>query len=150
VAVAVLAPGLVACGDSSGPLSKTAYETKMRAVGHDFSLPPDGVATTDFKRVPAYFGTVATRLDKLVQYLGAIEPPESARDAHARLVDGYRKEATIVNSLAAETRGASAARVQLLLRQFDSTALRSALRQIQAADDELAARGFRISSSRGG
>ena len=50
---------------------------------------------------------------------------------------------------ALQSDGTSVARVKVLLRQFDSSGYRAAYQELAAAGRELAARGYRISSSGG-
>jgi hypothetical protein len=147
---AALAVGSAGCGGAgSGRLSKSQYEARMGALGHTFSSEVLNFKTTDFKGVPAYFQMLARQLDAVAAQARAIKPPRDVEDLHARIVDGFEKEAAIMKSSAARLRGASAAQVKRLLRQFDSAAFRAALQEIDDAGSALADRGYKINSSAG-
>lgn len=149
LAVATLALGVAGCGGGDGRLSKTQYEAKMSAIGRSVSADTLDFSTTDFKNVPTEFRALARQLGRVAAQVKAIEPPRDVEDVHARIVDGFAKEAAALSSFAGRLQGASAPEVKRLLRQFDSTAFAAARQEIAAAGRALAARGYTISSSAG-
>jgi hypothetical protein len=133
-------------GGGDGRLSKSEYEARMSALGNSVRLV---VGASDFKDVPAEFHTLARQLGEVAARLKAIRPPKDVADVHARIVDGFAKEAAMVKQFAARLHGASPAQVKTLLRQFDSAALAADRQEIADAGKALAARGYKISSSGG-
>ncbi len=149
-AVGALVLGLAACGEESGPLTKSEYEAQMGALANDASTVQTlGGKTVDFTSVPGYFRKLSKSLDDVATRAKAIEPPRDVADVHARIVAGFEQEAAITKRFADELDGASVARVKVLLRQFDSSGFHAAYQELDAAGKALAARGYRISSSGG-
>ena len=146
---AALALGSASCGGSGDSrLSKREYESRMGALGHAFSLGLD-FKTTDFKRVPTYFQTLARRFEDVAAQARAIKPPRDVQDLHARIIDGMGQAAKVMGKFAARLRGANVEQVKRLLRQFDSTGLGAALKEVDDAGSALAVRGYTINSRAG-
>ncbi len=143
-----LAIGAAACGAGGRP-TKSDYEAKMGRLGRDFSAQLLDFKPTNFKAAQAYFQAMASRLKTVAGEAETIDPPRGVRDIHARIVDGLRKEAAAVQAFADRLRGASVRQVELILRRYDWSDFRAALQQLNDAGAELAARGYRISSSAG-
>ena len=140
-----LATGLAACGDGGGPISKSEYEAKMGALVREASMSQVlRYESDDFASLPAFFRRLSTSLGDMASRTKAIEPPREVAADHAQIVDGFMKEAAIAGRFADELRGASVARMKVLLRRFDSSGFRAAYQEIDAASRAIEARGYRI------
>ncbi|HST25443.1 MAG TPA: hypothetical protein VLJ76_05600 [Gaiellaceae bacterium] len=149
--ILVLAVVAAGCGGGSsggGELSRSQYEAKMAALNREYKVPKSAVpSATDFARIPAYFRRVSTAGTKYLAGLRSLKPPHDVAKYHVQLIDGYTKEEVIFKKLADELQGAGVARIQLVLRRFDSSQLQSAAKEIQSAGSALAAKGYAFSST---
>jgi hypothetical protein len=150
IAIALL--GTAACGgNGGGRLSKSEYESKLGELAGSLSGDLTAFSAfdpSDLKSAPAFMRRIAETLDDFAESLSPIEPPRAVEGQHARLIEGARSGATSIRRLAQKLERADEAQAKRLLAQLTPSRLQG-LRELQKAAAELAAKGYRVSSTAG-
>ena len=140
-------------GGAGGPLSKREYEAKMGSIVQELDSVPSTLgsfSSTDFKAAGTYFQRLGGTFDRLHGELERVEPPRDVQTLHGRLVDGTGRAAEALHGLASRLENASAAERRRILTNYgSSTALLSALNDVEQAAGAIAAKGYRFRSSAG-
>ena len=150
VVVVVVVLAAAACGGSGGGrLTKSEYESKLGALGSGLTGDLAAFAAVDpndLKAAPAFLRRVADTLDRFAASLSSIQPPLAVAGQHARLITGARSGAREIRGLAGRLETADEARAKALLARFSPSRLHG-LRELESAAAEMAAKGYRISST---
>jgi hypothetical protein len=83
-------------------------------------------------------------MDKASSDFSKLSPPSDAKDANAKIVDGFHKLAGSFHDMATAARKNDTAELTKALSAFENS---QGAQEIQKAQDELAAAGYKIKSS---
>jgi hypothetical protein len=150
---AVLVLGSAGCGGAGGGrLSKSQYEAKMQSLARGLASTERKLRTfapADFSAVTVAFGQLADTFEAYDEQLSSFKPPRDVQALQNRIVAGVGQAAKELRTFASKLSGANRQQIQRLLREFDSSKLQGALREIELAAAAIAAKGYRIGASAG-
>ncbi len=143
--------GSAGCGGGgSGRLSKNQYEAKMQSLARGLASAERDLTTlgpADLTAVPATFEALAHTFEAYDEQLSGFKPPRDVQTLQNRIVAGVGQAAKELRTFASKLSGAGPQQIQRLLREFDSSKLQAALREIELAAAAIAAKGYRIGAS---
>lgn len=164
IGIAAVALGLVAAagcggGDGGSALSKEEYQAEVVAAGQQVAAQFEEIATQAQSLSAADIGSlddasavfqdladvVATGEDELRSFadkLAGLEPPEDARAANDKLVEGFGQLADDFGALGAALEGGEISQITQLGQQLESVVSSEAGKTIEAAIKELEDAGY--------
>ena len=130
------------CG-SSGGVSKNDYVKSLNEAVTSLqkstaSLGPDAAAGGD---AVARLESGGKAMDVAAENFGTITPPDDAKHAHAQIVDGLHKFADTFRDAAAAARSKDDAKLLKTLQGLQDS---PGAKELQAATEELAAKGYNV------
>jgi acyl-CoA reductase-like NAD-dependent aldehyde dehydrogenase len=153
VLAALLALVVAGCGGGDGDASssKEDYSKELAQAGQTLQKSFAGIsdetgANTSAKQIGDRLDKGATALDAAARKFGAITPPDAAKAAHQKLVEGIKELAGIFR------RGAAAARkndTASLTKALQGLSTSDGVKKITEAQQELKANGITVASSGG-
>jgi predicted small secreted protein len=153
--VALLALIVAGCGggsDSGSGTSKEQYGKEIQQAGQTLQktfadISDQTGSATSSKQIGDRLDKGATALDDAAKKFGDITPPEEAKAAHQKLVDGLSELADVFR------KGADAARkndTASLTKELQGLTTSDGVKKITEAQQELKAAGINVGGSSGG
>jgi hypothetical protein len=124
--------------ESSAPLPKAAYVTKMKAIGRSLStsLNSLGAATTAQKAASA-LQAVQTDLRHAAERIEALAPPPAIKAQHAQLAKAVRDFADELDPVITKLKGGN-------MQALSTVPTLKGLQEIQTASTQIASKGYKI------
>lgn len=143
--LALLATAAAGCGD--GPRKDYGDQVSAAAREVNRALIDIGTAVSQNADVAAIAGRIDREIgvvDRTVAKLEAIEPPEGAGDAHAKLIEGLEDYLATLRRAATVAKNGTIEEVVAALRTI-TEGTGTGAEKIREASDELEQEGFRVS-----
>jgi hypothetical protein len=139
VALGLATVALVAAG--CGAADKNAYVKQVNKAEQALTSSLTAMSSgTD----PATLDKGGAAIEAAAADFGKITPPDDAKHAHGEIIDGLHKLAGTMHDAADAARAKDLDKLNQILQGFQSSA---GARELQAAQDELKAHGYKFASS---
>lgn len=153
VALVALALGAAACGGGGGgQLSHDGYQAKLTQVAAEFKTKEQASlgalssikSPSDIDKIAPAMNQGADDIDAVADELDALNPPDDAADANAKLVTGFHGIADEFRLFAQAAQDKDLQKLQELGTSFQNS---EAAKELTQAGDELKKAGYKVPNS---